>query len=74
MAETEKTTAAAPAAKPKKEASPATKALRKVVSDVYAAAWTAKEQGRPIGWSSSKFPAEIAETLGLAVVYHEMYL
>ena len=71
MAETEKTTAAAPAAKPKKEASPATKALRKVVSDVYAAAWTAKEQGRPIGWSSSKFPAEIAETLGLAVVYPE---
>lgn len=71
MAETVNTAAAPAAAKPKKEASPATKALRKVVSDVYAAAWKAKEEGRPVGWSSSKFPAEIAETLGLSIVYPE---
>lgn len=63
--------AAAPAAKPKKEASPATKALRKVVADVYAAAWEAKKRGEPVGWSSSKFPCEITEALGLAVVYPE---
>ena len=73
MAENQVNTAPAAEApkKPKKEASPATKALRQVVTDVYAAAWKAKEEGRPVGWSSSKFPAEICETLGLAVVYPE---
>ena len=75
MAETEKTTAAAPEAAPVKKApapvSPGTKALRDVVSNVYAAAWKAKEEGRPVGWSSSKFPCEITEALGLAVVYPE---
>lgn len=75
MAENEKTTAAATEAAPVKKApkpvSPGTQALRKVVSDVYAAAWTAKEKGEPVGWSSSKFPCEIAEALGLAVVYPE---
>lgn len=75
MAENEKTTAAAteaaPVKKAPKPASPGTLALRKVVSDVYAAAWAAKEKGEPVGWSSSKFPCEIAEALGLAVVYPE---
>ena len=54
-----------------KEASPATLALRKVVSDVYAKAWEDKAAGKPIGWSSSKFPCEIAEAFDLAVVYPE---
>ena len=67
MAEMEKKVTDAPA-KPKVTASPATVALRKVVSDVYGAAWAAKERGEPIGWSSSKFPTESCETLGLAVV------
>jgi len=75
MAETEKTTAAAPEAAPVKKApkpaSPGTQALRQAVSDVYAAAWEAKKRGEPVGWSSSKFPCEIAEALGLAVVYPE---
>lgn len=74
MAETEKTVAAAEAApvkKAPKPASPGTQALRQVVTDVYAAAWEAKKAGRPVGWSSSKFPCEIAEALGLAVVYPE---
>lgn len=75
MAETEKTTAVASGAAPVKKApapvSPGTKALRDVVSNVYAAAWKAKEEGRPVGWSSSKFPCEITEALGLAVVYPE---
>ena len=72
MAENEKVVAAPEAPKkPRPAASPATTALRGVVSDVYAAAWAAKERGEPIGWSSSKFPTEICETLGLAVVYPE---
>jgi len=75
MAENEKATAAAPEAAPVKKApkpvSPGTQALRDVVTKVYAAAWDAKKAGRPVGWSSSKFPCEIAEALGLAVVYPE---
>jgi len=45
--------------------------LQDVVAQVYQNAWDAKERGEPVGWSSSKFPAEIAETLGLAVCYPE---
>lgn len=45
--------------------------LRAVVDQVYQNAWDAKKRGEPVGWSSSKFPAEIAETLGLAVCYPE---
>lgn len=45
--------------------------LRAVVDKVYQNAWDAKKRGEPVGWSSSKFPAEIAETLGLAVCYPE---
>jgi benzoyl-CoA reductase/2-hydroxyglutaryl-CoA dehydratase subunit BcrC/BadD/HgdB len=45
--------------------------LREIVDSVYGRAWEAKERGELIGWSSSKFPAEIAETLGLAVCYPE---
>ncbi|MEG1932885.1 MAG: 2-hydroxyacyl-CoA dehydratase, partial [Pygmaiobacter sp.] len=74
MAEIEKTseTNAAPvAAKPAKKVSAGATALRQVVTDVYAAAWDAKRRGEPVGWSSSKFPCEIAEALGLAVVYPE---
>lgn len=74
MAEEEKKTAeqAAPAApKKKKEVLPGVKMLQQVVTDVYQYAWDQKNAGRPIGWSSSKFPCEITETLGLAVVYPE---
>ena len=74
MAEMENTavaTEAAPVKKAPKPASPGTQALRQVVSDVYAAAWASKKAGRPIGWSSSKFPCEITEALGLSVVYPE---
>ncbi|MFI3250764.1 MAG: 2-hydroxyacyl-CoA dehydratase [Eubacteriales bacterium] len=60
-----------PVKKAPKPPSPGTVALRQAVTDVYAAAWTAKNEGRPVGWSSSKFPCEIAEALGLAVVYPE---
>jgi benzoyl-CoA reductase/2-hydroxyglutaryl-CoA dehydratase subunit BcrC/BadD/HgdB len=45
--------------------------LQEIVAQVYQNAWDAKARGEPVGWSSSKFPAEIAEALGLAVVYPE---
>ncbi|MPM06384.1 (R)-phenyllactyl-CoA dehydratase alpha subunit [bioreactor metagenome] len=50
---------------------PAKDVLRAVVDMVYQNAWDAKKRGEPVGWSSSKFPAEICETLGLAVCYPE---
>ncbi len=50
---------------------PARVKLRGVVDAIYQNAWEAKKRGEPVGWSSSKFPAEIAETLGLAICYPE---
>lgn len=54
-----------------KEQKPAKELLRDIVEKVYQNAWDAKEKGEPVGWSSSKFPTEIAETLGLAVCFPE---
>ena len=73
MAENVTATAApaAPAKKAKKPELPGVLALRQVVTDVYQAAWDAKKAGKPVGWSSSKFPCEICEALDLAVVYPE---
>jgi len=45
--------------------------IKDVLEKVYEDAWGAKRRGEPVGWSSSKFPSEIAEALGLAVVYPE---
>lgn len=50
---------------------PAKIKLREIVEKGYALAWEAKKRGEPVGWSSSKFPAEIAETLGLKICYPE---
>lgn len=50
---------------------PAKIMLRTIVDNIYQEAWEAKKKGEPVGWSSSKFPAEIAETLGLKVCYPE---
>jgi benzoyl-CoA reductase/2-hydroxyglutaryl-CoA dehydratase subunit BcrC/BadD/HgdB len=50
---------------------PATALLREIVNKVYQDAWDAKKRGKPVGWSSSKFPSEIAEAMGLAVCYPE---
>jgi len=54
-----------------KQVSPGVLALRKVVEDVYADARKAKAEGKPVGWSSSKFPCELYEAFGLNVVYPE---
>ena len=45
--------------------------LKAIVDKVYQNAWDAKNRGEPVGWSSSKFPAEIAEAMGIAVCYPE---
>jgi len=54
-----------------KEKRPAKEVLRGVVDQVYQNAWDAKGRGELVGWSSSKFPQEIAETFGLAICYPE---
>lgn len=61
----------APAKPAKKAVSPGVTALRQVVEDVYAEAREAKKRGEPVGWSSSKFPCELAAAFGLHVVYPE---
>ncbi len=50
---------------------PAKKKLQAIVADAYQRAWDAKNKGEKIGWCASNFPQEIAETLGISVVYPE---
>ena len=61
----------APVKPAKTEVSPGVKALRDVVENVYSEAREAKKRGELVGWSSSKFPCELAEAFGLHVVYPE---
>ena len=50
---------------------PAAAVLRGVVDRVYGAAWDAKARGELVGWSSSKFPIELAKAFDLNVTYPE---
>lgn len=50
---------------------PAIKVLSQLSEKMYEQAYEAKERGEMVGWSSSNFPPEIAETFGLHVVYPE---
>ncbi len=45
--------------------------LRDIVDQHYKNAWDAKNRGEKVGWCASNFPQEIAETLGVPVVYPE---
>lgn len=54
-----------------KQVSPGVLALRKVVDDVHKDAREAKARGELVGWSSSKFPCELAAAFDLAVMYPE---
>lgn len=45
--------------------------LRDILKQNYEEAWEAKRKGELVGWSSSVFPIEIPETLGLHIVYPE---
>ena len=50
-----------------KQVSPGVLALRKVVDDVHKEAREAKARGELVGWSSSKFPCELAAAFDLNV-------
>ena len=50
---------------------PAIKVLAQLSEKMYEQAYEAKERGEMVGWCSSNFPPEIAETFGLHVVYPE---
>ncbi len=50
---------------------PAKKRLQMIAADAYQRAWDAKNRGEKVGWCASNFPQEIAETLGVCVVYPE---
>ena len=52
----------------KKQVSPGVLALRKVVDDVHKDAREAKKRGELVGWSSSKFPCELAAAFDLNVM------
>ena len=54
-----------------KQVSPGVLALRKVVDDVHKDAREAKKRGELVGWSSSKFPCELAAAFDLHVMYPE---
>lgn len=50
---------------------PAKDKLASIAAQAYQDAWDAKKRGDKIGWCASNFPCEIAETLGVPVVYPE---
>ena len=54
-----------------KKVTPGVLALRKVVDDVHKDAREAKKEGKLVGWSSSKFPCELAAAFDLNVMYPE---
>ena len=55
----------------KRTVSPGAKHLADIVQRVYDDAFEAKRQGKPVGWSTSKFPCELYAAFDLNVVYPE---
>lgn len=64
-------TAAAPAPKPKRPKPKSMIMLGEQTDALFENARIAKENGEKVGWSASIFPQEIAETLGLNILYPE---
>lgn len=62
---------AAPAAKPKRPKAKSMIMIGEQTQALFENARLAKERGEKVGWSASIFPQEIAETLGLVVLYPE---
>ena len=62
---------AAPTPKPKRPKPKSMLMLDKQTRDLFENARLAKEQGEKVGWSASIFPQEIAQTLGLNILYPE---
>ena len=77
MSDTMNPTAAAPAqtaaapAKPKRPKAKSLLMIGEQTNALFENARLAKERGEKVGWSASIFPQEIAETLGLNVLYPE---
>ena len=65
------TTPAAASAKPKRPKSKSQLMAGALLDKAYNDAIEAKARGEKIGWATSLFPQEIAETLGLNIVYPE---
>jgi len=63
--------AAAQAAKPKRPKAKSLVMIGEQAAELFQSAQRAKERGEMVGWSASIFPQEIAETLGLVVLYPE---
>lgn len=60
-----------PPAKPKRPLAPSMLLLNAQTAAMYEKAKQAKANGEKVGWSTSIFPQEIAETLGITVLYPE---
>ena len=65
------TTQTAPATKPKRPKAKSMIMIGEQTQALFDSARQAKERGEKVGWSASIFPQEIAETLGLVVLYPE---
>ena len=68
------TRAAAESSAPAKPKRPKARSLLMIgeqTNALFESARLSKEQGEMVGWSASIFPQEIAETLGLVVLYPE---
>ena len=61
----------APQVKPKRPKPKSMLMLAEQSAALFENARLAKERGEKVGWSASIFPQEIAETLGLNVLYPE---
>ena len=62
---------AAPPPKPKRPKPKSMLMIGEQTNALFENARLAKERGEKVGWSASIFPQEIAETLGLNVLYPE---
>ena len=62
---------AAPAPKPKRPKPKSMIMIGEQTAALFENARLAKERGEKVGWSASIFPQEIAETLGIVVLYPE---
>ena len=72
MSQTEQTReAAVPPAKPRRPKAKSMIMQTEQNAAMFENARIAKEKGEPVGWSASIFPQEIAETLGLNILYPE---
>lgn len=60
-----------PSAKPKRPKAKSMIMIGEQTQALFDSARQAKERGEKVGWSASIFPQEIAETLGLVVLYPE---